>query len=87
MQKNIVSAVNTALEKEATKPKTQNEFNQHVQKLREDIAALKEENSTMANDIDEVRRQNEDLKSKIEQLMAANAAPSAKKGKKKRNKQ
>lgn len=87
MQKNIVSAVNSALEKEATKPKTQNEFNQHVQKLREDINALKEENSTMANDLDEVKRQNEDLKNKIEQLMAANATSSAKKGKKKRNKQ
>jgi predicted RNase H-like nuclease (RuvC/YqgF family) len=87
MQKNIVSAVNNALEKEATKPKTQNEFNQHVQKLREDINALKEENSSMAIDLDEVKRQNEDLKNKIEQLMAANATSSAKKNKNKRNKQ
>jgi len=89
MQKNIVLNVNAALaaednraKDEPAKPARSEEF----LALKQDIVTLKEENSMFAVAVEEMRAQNQELKSKIEELIS-NAAASRKTTKKKKNKQ
>ena len=76
MQKNIVSKVNAAIAGQA--PKTQQQFNEHVAKMKSTIEELKEENQKFSSTIDEIRAENEELKRKIEQLVNSTATGSRK---------
>ena len=73
MQKNIVFGVNAALAAE-TSPKPQKEIQpappqdqNQIEELKGDIAYL---NSQFAAIVDEMRQQNEELRTKIEKLLA-----------------
>lgn len=77
MQKNIVSKVNAAIAGQA--PKTQQQFNEHVAKMKSTMEELKEENQKFSNTIDEIRAENEELKRKIEQLVNSTGTGSRKK--------
>ena len=78
MQKDIVSKVNAAIANQ--KPKTQQQFNEHVMKMKLTIDELKKENELFTCTIQEMRDENEELKRKIEQLTAQ--VKSSKKNKK-----
>ena len=88
MQKNIVFGVNEALSKENPKGgerATSASRSEEFVLLREDIASLKQENTLFAAAVDEMRAQNEELKSKIDELISSSS--SKKKKKKKTSKQ
>lgn len=87
MQKNIVFGVNAALAAE-TSPKPQKELQpappqdqKQIEELRGAIAHL---NSQFAAIVDEMRQQNEELRTKIEELLASpkKKSPKKKTGKK-----
>jgi predicted RNase H-like nuclease (RuvC/YqgF family) len=86
MQKNIVFGVNAALAGQpAEKPQKvppSDAVNTQVETLEADIAYLKDENSKFATAVEEMQAQNEELRTKIDELIAAQQASS--KGKKKR---
>ena len=86
MQKNIVLGVNAAMaaQSHAAKDKPVNPVrSEDFIALKEDIASLKEENSLFAAAVEEMRQQNEELKSKIEKLISSAATPKKTKKKKK----
>lgn len=84
MQKDIVSKVNAAIANE--KPKNQQQFSEHVAKMKTTIDDLKRENEEFSSTIQEMQAENEELKRKIEQLTAQAKTSSKKKSKTKRNK-
>ena len=90
MQKNIVFGVNAAMagqtsEKPQKAPPT-DAFNTQVASLEADIAYLKDENSKFATAVEEMQAQNEELRSKIDELIAAQQAASSKSKKKRTTK-
>tara|TARA_Y100000361_G_scaffold119264_1_gene110732 strand:- start:156 stop:413 length:258 start_codon:yes stop_codon:yes gene_type:complete len=84
MQKNIVSKVNAAIANQ--KPKTQQQFNEHVAKMKTTIDELKKENEEFSCTIQEMREENEQLKKKIEQLTTQAKSSKGRKTKTKRKK-
>lgn len=79
MQKDIVSKVNAAISNQNQSPKTQQQFNEHVAKMKETISVLKKENEEFSCTIQEMQAENEQLKRKIEQLTVEQAKSSNKK--------
>ena len=74
MQKNIVSSVNAAMakaggqkEKQPVSASTTSDFAE----IRQELDSLREENVQFAAAVDEMRAQNEELRSKIDQLLSA----------------
>lgn len=85
MQKNIVFGVNEALAQEAGKKENKAASaprSEEFLALKEDIASLKQENTEFAAAVEEMRLQNEELKSKIDQLISSSSANTKKKKKK-----
>jgi predicted RNase H-like nuclease (RuvC/YqgF family) len=89
MQKNIVFGVNEALASESDKSKRKpasTHRSEEILELKKDIDCLKQENTLFAAAVEEMRLQNEELKSKIDELISSSSSVSNKK-KKKTNKQ
>jgi predicted RNase H-like nuclease (RuvC/YqgF family) len=89
MQKNIVFGVNAAMGTEGSNPKetpVNGTRSEEFKALKEDIASLKQENHLFATAVEEMKAQNEELKSKIEELIS-NVSAKAKPSKKKKGKQ
>jgi len=85
MQKNIVSKVNNAMAGQS--PKTQQQFNEHVARMKQAIDELKQENEKFSCTIREMQSENEELKKKIEELaIKSSTSTKKKKSKSKRNK-
>ena len=86
MQKNIVFGVNAALSgqtpEKGQKPAVSDERNRQVASLEEDIAHLKSETSKFAAVVEEMQAQNEELRNKIDELIASQTAPAPKEKKK-----
>ena len=85
MQKNIVFNVNKALATEGENIKKQPVSavpSEEINELKKDIDCLKQENSSIACALEEVRLQNEELKNKIDQLISSSSSGSGKKKKK-----
>ena len=81
MQKNIVFGVNAAMAAQGAKTVAEQPDSapapivEDVATLQSDMQQLKEENTRFAATVDEMKRQNEELQEKIEQLLAAAKAP------------
>ena len=83
MQKNIVFGVNAAMATQGAKAAAKQPepitapiiedgaIIEDVATLQNDMQQLKEENSQFAATVDEMKKQNEELQEKIEQLLAA----------------
>jgi predicted RNase H-like nuclease (RuvC/YqgF family) len=85
MQKNIVFGVNEALASESDKSKNKPvsvHRNEEILELKNDIDCLRQENTLFAAAVEEVRLQNEELKSKIDELISSSSSGSNKKKKK-----
>jgi len=90
MQKNIVFGVNEALANERDKVKkepTSGLRSEEISELKKDIDCLKQENTLFAAAVDEMRLQNEELKSKIDELIISSSSSNSNKKKKKTSKQ
>tara|TARA_B100000676_G_C17869005_1_gene727556 strand:- start:415 stop:699 length:285 start_codon:yes stop_codon:yes gene_type:complete len=90
MQKNIVFGVNAAMSGQSPEKKQNNavseEHNRQVASLEADIAHLKSETSKFAVVVEEMQAQNEELRNKIDELIAAQVAPPPKEKKKRSGK-
>ena len=88
MQKNIVFGVNAALAgqtpEKAKNPPPTDAGNTQVASLEADIAHLKNQTSKFAEVVEEMQAQNEELRNKIDELIAAQHAATIK-AKKKRS--
>ena len=90
MQKNIVFGVNEALANERDKVKKEPASglrSEEISELKKDIDCLKQENTLFAAAVEEMRLQNEELKSKIDELIISSSSSGSNKKKKKTSKQ